>query len=217
MLVLAVVLACGEPASGAGWPFAAVALEDPDGRPWHLGELAGVPALVAVADRGGSSQAVDWGRGIARLRPHGVAGWASAAKVAIVSVADLRAVPGFARGAARWAIDAMIDQQGGGATGPPLLLDWEGAVAGRLGPRDGVANLRLYDAAGTLVLTDEGAPTAEKLERLAAAIDAVLASTPAASPTPAASASPAALPSGAPRALASPPAADGAPAEGLPP
>ncbi|MEW6269149.1 MAG: hypothetical protein AB1689_07605 [Thermodesulfobacteriota bacterium] len=200
LLAVALLLVPGA-AARAGWPFAGVVLEDPDGKRWDLDDLAGKPVLVAVADRAGSAQAVAWGRGIAKLRPQGVAAWATAGKVAILSIADLRAVPGFARGAARWAIDAMVDEQAAGAKGPPLLLDWEGEVAGPVEPRGGVANLRLYDASGTVVLRDEGEPTPEKLERLATKIDELLAASAATPGVPGASA---AAPRATPAAAAVP-------------
>lgn len=153
-------------------PFAGVVLEDPDERPWDLGHLVGHPVLLVVADRAASGESVEWGRGIGAARPQSVAAWIAPGKVAVVSVADLRAVPGFARGTARWIIAAMVGEQGAG--GPPLLLDWDGAVATRIGARDEMPNVRLYAADGTLVLGDEGDATPERIARLAAAIDGLV-------------------------------------------
>ena len=203
VLVLALGLACAgvrdaqaqdaAPVPGASpvaaAPFAGVVLEDPDERPWDLGRLAGHPALVVVADRSASGASVEWGRGIGAARPQGVSAWLAPGKVAVVSVADLRAVPGFARGTARWIIAVMVGEQGAG--GPPLLLDWDGAVATRIGARAGVPNVRLYAADGTLVLRDEGDATPERIARLAAAIDGLVPPPAAAAdaddaPTPAA-------------------------------
>ena len=198
LLVLGLVLACtalprgvraddaltmpaASPAASA--PFAGVVLEDPDAKKWDLASLAGHPALIVVADRSASGESVEWGRGIGTARPHGVAAWIVPGKVAVVSVADLRGVPGFARGTARWIIAKMVGEQGPG--GPPLLLDWDGAVAARIGAHDGVPNVRLYAADGTLVLSDEGDATPERIARLAAAIDR-LVPPPSAAPAPSA-------------------------------
>jgi hypothetical protein len=150
-------------------PFAGVVLEDPEEKAWQLSALAGHPVLLVVADRAASSASVEWGRGIGAARPQSVAAWIVPGKVAVVSIADLRAVPGFARGTARWIIARMVGEQGPG--GPPLLLDWDGAVAERIGAHDGVPNVRLFDADGVLVLSDEGDATPERIARLAAAID----------------------------------------------
>lgn len=169
-------------------PLAGVTLEDPDGRVWKLDELTRVPALVVVADRAASGAAVDWGRALGAARPRSVALWAAPGKVAVVSIADLRGVPSFARGMARWAIAAMVDESEGDA-GPPLLLDWEGTVATRVDARAGTPNLRLYAADGSLVLREDGDATPEKVARLAAAIDSIVArpsSAPSSSPSPAA-------------------------------
>jgi len=185
-LVSAVALGAAEDAA----PFAGVVLEDPEERKWELAALVGHPALMVVADRSASSASVDWGRDIGAARPQGVALWVSPGKVAIVSIADLRAVPGFARGTARWIIARMVGEQGQG--GPPLLLDWEGAVAGRIDAQDGVPNVRLYAADGSLVLRDSGTATPEKIAALAAAIDGLLGAvaTPAAPAPPPSAAAP---------------------------
>jgi hypothetical protein len=171
--------ASSSPASSA--PFAGVVLEDPDERPWDLAQLVGHPVLRVVADRAASGESVAWGRGIGAARPQSVAAWIAPGKVAVVSVADLRAVPGFARGTARWIIATMVGEQGAG--GPPLLLDWDGAVATRIGARDEVPNVRLYGADGTLVLQDQGDATPERIARLAAAIDGLVPPPPAATAT----------------------------------
>ncbi|MBM4246112.1 MAG: hypothetical protein FJ148_20325 [Deltaproteobacteria bacterium] len=158
--------------AGSSAPFTGVVLEDPDERPWDLGQLAGHPVLLVVADRAASGASVEWGRGIGAARPQSVAPWITPGKVAVVSVADLRAVPAFARGTARWIIAQMVGEQGAG--GPPLLLDWDGAVAARIGARDEVPNVRLYAADGTLVLQDQGDATPERVARLAAAVDGLV-------------------------------------------
>jgi hypothetical protein len=170
-------------------PLAGVVLEDPGGRSWDLDALVGQPVLLVVADRGASGKAVDWGRGIAAARPHALAPWASPGTVAILSVADLRGVPGFARGTARWIIAALVGAQAGQG-GPPLLLDWDGKVAVPIAALDGVPNVRLYAADGRLVLGDSGDPTADAITRLAAAIDGLVAAAQAsaAAPTPTAAA-----------------------------
>ncbi len=160
-------------------PLTGVILEDPEEKKWDLSLLAGHPVLVVVADRSASGESVEWGRGIGAARPQSVATWIVPGKVAVVSVADLRGVPGFAHGTARWIIAKMVGEQGAG--GPPLLLDWDGAVASRIDAREGVPNVRLYAPDGTLVLRDEGDATPERIARLAAAIDGLVPPPPAAS------------------------------------
>lgn len=157
---------------GATAPLAGIILEDPDARAWDLSALAGHPVLLVVADRAASGESVEWGRRIGAARPQSVGAWIVPGKTAVVSVADLRAVPGFARGTARWIIAQMVGEQGAG--GPPLLLDWDGVVAQRIGAHDGVPNVRLYASDGTLVLQDEGDATPERIARLAAAIDGLV-------------------------------------------
>lgn len=165
-------------------PLTGVILEDPEEKKWDLSLLAGHPVLVVVADRSASGESVEWGRGIGAARPQSVATWIVPGKVAVVSVADLRGVPGFAHGTARWIIAKMVGEQGAG--GPPLLLDWDGAVASRIDAREGVPNVRLYAPDGTLVLRDEGDATPERIARLATAIDGLVpppsAAPPAATP-----------------------------------
>ena len=158
--------------ASAASPLAGIVLEDPEERKWDLSLLAGHPALVVVADRSASGESVEWGRGIGAARPQSVGTWIVPGKVAVVSVADLRGVPGFAHGTARWIIAKMVGEQGAG--GPPLLLDWDGAVASRVDAREGVPNVRLYAPDGTLVLRDEGDATPERIARLAAAIDGLV-------------------------------------------
>ena len=76
-------------------PLTGVILEDPEEKKWDLSLLAGHPVLVVVADRSASGESVEWGRGIGAARPQSVATWIVPGKVAVVSVADLRGVPGF--------------------------------------------------------------------------------------------------------------------------
>jgi hypothetical protein len=178
VLLAGLALLVAAPAmAGAGAPLraplAGVVLEDAAGHPWDLDALVGQPVLVVLADRSASAKAVAWGRAIGRARPGEVALWASPGKVATLSLADLRAVPGFARGVARWIIAQMVGEHAG-EKGPPLLLDWDGAVAGRVDAEEGVPNVRLYAADGSLVLRDSGDPAPEKVARLATAIDGVV-------------------------------------------
>ncbi len=152
---------------------AAVVLEDVDGRRWPAAEIDAQPLLIVVADRGASEDARAWGREIGRQRGGSVAHWAQPGRVVVVSAADLRAVPSFARGTARWIIAQGRSGRDDGA--PPLMLDWDGALAGPVAAKEGTATVLLYAADGRLLLRDEGAPTAEKIARVVAAIDALLA------------------------------------------
>lgn len=149
-------------------PFAGVVLEDPDGRSWDLTALAGHPALLVVADGEAADGAVAWGKAINDGCPECLAHWVEPGRVTVLSVADLRSVPSFARGTARWMISKMGDEKP--TVGPPRLLDWEGAVAGAVGASEGVPSVRLFDASGALVLEDSGEATPDKVARVVAAI-----------------------------------------------
>lgn len=175
----------------AGPPyFAGVVLEDPRGKAWPLDALREHATLLVIADRAASDDALAWGKGAGEARLASIAHWAEPGKLVVVSILDLRAVPSFARGTARWLIVQMLDEKKPG--GPPRLLDWEGVIATPAGAEEGVATVRLYAPDGALAFADGGAPTPEKLERLLAAIDGVLEglATPAATATPLASATP---------------------------
>ncbi len=177
----------GETQAGPPY-FAGVVLEDPRGKEWPLGELVGQATLVVIADRAAADDALAWGRGAGEARLDRVAHWAEPGKLAVVSVLDLRGIPAVARGTARWLIVQMLDEQK--PAGPPRLLDWDGVIVTPAGAEEGVATVRLYAPDGTLAHADAGTPTPEKLARLLAAIDVVLASAPAPRATPAAAAPP---------------------------
>jgi hypothetical protein len=149
-----------------------VVLEDADGKSWRMAEVDAHPLLVVVADRSASGDARAWGREIAKQRRDVLAHWAQPGRVVIVSAADLRAVPGFARGTARWLIAQARDDDDPGA--PPLMLDWDGALANAVGANEESATVVLYAADGRVLLRDEGSSTPDKVARLAVAIDVAL-------------------------------------------
>jgi hypothetical protein len=167
-------------------PLAGVALEDPDGRSWDLAALAGRPVLVVVADGDAADEAAAWGKAINDACRDCLAHWVEPGRLTVLSVADLRSVPSFARGTARWMISKMGDDEP--VVGPPRLLDWEGAVAGPIGAREGVPNVRLFDASGALVVEASGDATPAEVARVNSAIERLFpakAGEPA-GPTPAA-------------------------------
>jgi hypothetical protein len=160
----------------------ALALEDASGRAWPLAPLAGRTLVVVVADRAGSEQSRAWAEGLAAALPGRLATSAESGKATVVSVADLRGVPAVARPMARWIIARWVGDAAtapGGATGPaavpPLLLDWDGAVASRIEARPDVANVVVLDRDGRAAARERGAASAEALARIAAAVDASLA------------------------------------------
>ena len=153
-------------------------LEDSREHRWNLAEIASHPVLLILAGRKGSDQAVAWGEGIHRRHPDGLALWAKPADpraVVVVSDADLHEVPGFLRGLVRWRIAAVVaDRERSGRQGPPLLLDWEGAVPRAVGAdTSGDAVVVLLAADRVERARFSGQPTEDSLGRLAAAIDAV--------------------------------------------
>lgn len=166
--------------------FEGVVLEDPRGKEWPLGALRGHATLLVIADRAASDDALAWGKGAGEARLDDVAHWAAPGKLTVVSVLDLRGIPEIARGTARWLILRMLDEQK--LAGPPRLMDWDGVIVTPAGAEEGVATVRLYAPDGTLVHADGGAPTPEKLARLLAAIDGVLAGLAPPQASPAASA-----------------------------
>lgn len=158
----------------------AASLEDTKDRRWNLSEIAAQPVLLILAGRKGSDQAVAWGEGIHRRHPDGLAIWASPSDpsaVVVVSDADLHEVPAMLRGVVRWRIGAVIaDRERQGRPGPPLLLDWEGAIPRAVGAdTSGDAVVVLLDRDRAEHARFSGEPTETTLGELAAAIDALRA------------------------------------------
>ena len=79
-------------------------------------------------------------------------------QVAIVGIADVRAVPGFLRGKVRRKFAA--------GQARPILLDWEGEVLNRLDPEKGVPNAYLISASGGLLFQASGSASDANLKEL---------------------------------------------------
>ena len=159
----------------AGGRISAAVLEDPDGRPWRLSELDGQPVVVVVADRAASGEAVDWGRRIGAAWGERISLWSDRERVAVLSVADLRAVPGFARGIARWIIARLVADEAdpAGRASPPLLLDWDGVVIGALDVEPEGATVIVLGRDRGVEFVATGEPTEEKVARLGTALERV--------------------------------------------
>jgi hypothetical protein len=141
-------------------PLAGVVLEDDAGRSWRLGELVGTPVLLVVADRTASADANEWGRRLAAAGAP-LAPWRAAGTATWLAVADLRRVPEYAREAAR---ARVREREAGRSPGErqrssPLLLDWDGRIAGPLGAERGRALVVLIGADGRILIQARGAPT----------------------------------------------------------
>ncbi len=109
----------------------AIELEDQFGALHHFAFPRTNPVVLLAADRKGYE---------------GLAPWIEAShqrwreRAGIVGVADLRAVPGFVQGKVRRKFRS--------GQGYPVLLDWDGAVLGRLRPEACVPKAFLLDTRG---------------------------------------------------------------------
>jgi len=144
----------------AAHPLAAVVLEDDGGRSWQLSELVGVPVLLVIADRTASAEASEWGRRLAATDAPLVP-WRTDGKVAWLAVADLRRVPDYARDAAR---ERMRAWEAGRSPGErkhssPLLLDWNGQVAGPFDTERGRVLVVLVGTDGRILVQARGTAT----------------------------------------------------------
>jgi hypothetical protein len=158
-------------AAADGNPLAGVVLDDVSGRTWRLGDLAGSPVLLVIADRTGLTEAQAWGTRLAAASIP-LAPWRATGSVAWLAVADLRRVPEYARDAARaraegWEAARAADVR---RLRSPLLLDWTGRLAARFAPDRGRALLVLLASDGRVLLQERGAPTDQGLSRLSETI-----------------------------------------------
>jgi hypothetical protein len=133
---------------------------DAAGRSWRLGDLAGAPVLLVVADRTASASANEWGRRLAAAGAP-LAPWRAEGTAAWLAVADLRRVPEYARDAAR---ARVREREAGRSPGErqhssPLLLDWDGRIAGPLGAERGRVLVVLIGADGRILIQARGEPT----------------------------------------------------------
>jgi hypothetical protein len=114
-------------------------------------------SVLIFADRTGSEQLEDWIRPIyARYRTD----------IGIYGVAQLPAVPGFARGLVRAAFRERVQY--------PVMLDWQGQVSQSYDYQSGQTNLFVIDIHGTIIHTAIGAINASKLQDVLRHIDRLL-------------------------------------------
>ena len=110
--------------------------------------------VLAFADQKGSQQMEAW---ITPLYQH------FQERIEIQGIAELSAVPAFARGIARGIISGLVEQ--------PILLDWSGQVAQSFGARSGVTHLFVISEQGEIIAEESGAFDLEALKRLARVIE----------------------------------------------
>lgn len=136
----------------------AFALEDLRGAKQYFSFPRSQPLLLALADREGAEQMEAW------IKPL-YARYTS--EIEIHGIAELSAVPGFARGIARGIIGSLVSQ--------PIMLDWTGDVVQQFGAAKGQTVLVLISPSGQIRLREQGAHTAAGFARLTTAVDSLLA------------------------------------------
>ncbi len=157
MLLGCVVVRGGE---NPPWPTnapALVKLEDQFGKPQKLAFPSANVTLLAIADQKGSAEVNAW---IAALKPR------YAERIDIRGLADIGAVPGFLQGHISRKIQATRKY--------PVMMDWSGKVSDRFGYRQGVANILVIDADGTIRERVWGAATDNGVSLISHALDAAL-------------------------------------------
>jgi len=152
-------------------PLAGIVLEDDDGHPRKLDELAGSPVLVVVADRRAAEQANAWGTRLAAGAP-ALTAWRAPGSVAWLSIVDGRGVPEYARDTARKTVrERNADPER--RRRATFLLDWDGVLAERLESQRGRVLLVLLSRDHVPFARAGGAPTDEAVAQLLEAITSV--------------------------------------------
>lgn len=113
--------------------------------------------VLAIADQKGSEGMENW---IKPLYDR------YTSRIDIEGVAELSAVPGFARGIARGIISGLVKQ--------PILLDWTGEVSQQFKAQKNITNLYVINPQGQIIASSSGEATLEKLKEMVAAIDSAL-------------------------------------------
>lgn len=113
--------------------------------------------ILAIADQGGSSEMENWIKPLYDRYTD---------RVDIQGVAELAAVPKFARGIARGIIDGMVEQ--------PILLDWTGNVSQQFGAQKQTANVYVISTEGYILAQASGTAQLDKLKALARVVDEAL-------------------------------------------
>jgi hypothetical protein len=113
--------------------------------------------ILAIADQKGSETMENWIKPLFdRYRD----------KIEIQGVAELSAVPKFARGIARGIISGLVKQ--------PILLDWTGTVSTQFGAKPGKTNLYAINTQGQIIAQASGVANLEKLTAIVEIIDPIL-------------------------------------------
>lgn len=132
-------------------------LEDLKGQKRQFAYPLAKPTVMAFADQKGAEQMEAW---ITPLFTR------YGERIEIHGVAELSAVPGFARGIARGIIAGIVEQ--------PVMLDWTGKVSKQFGMKAKVTNIYLLDTQGRIVVEGSGIADLEKLTAFVKAIDPLL-------------------------------------------
>lgn len=113
--------------------------------------------IIAIADQKGSEDMENWIQPLYDRYTD---------SVDIQGVAELSAVPKFARGIARGIISGIVKQ--------PIMLDWTGTVSSQFGAQAGVTNVYAINAQGQIIAQGSGAANLDKLKAIAESVDAAL-------------------------------------------
>lgn len=113
--------------------------------------------ILAIADQKGSEDMENWIKPLYDRYND---------SVEIQGVAELSAVPKFARGIARGIISGIVKQ--------PIMLDWTGNVSGQFGAKAGVTNVYAINAQGQIIASGSGIASLDKLKAIAERVDNAL-------------------------------------------
>ncbi|MBC7543740.1 MAG: hypothetical protein H7338_13520 [Candidatus Sericytochromatia bacterium] len=117
----------------------------------------GKPSVLAFGDQKGSDQLDGWIKPLyARFTD----------QVDIDGVAELSAVPGFARGMVRGIMGSLVPK--------PIMLDWDASVSKAYGYKGGQAAILVINASGGIVWRGTGAVTQTGLDEVARLIGQLL-------------------------------------------
>ncbi len=133
----------------------AFTLENLDGETQQFSFPRSKPLILAIADQKGSEQMEAW---IQPLYDR------YESQVDIHGVAELSAVPKFARGMARGIISRLVKQ--------PIMLDWTGNVSASFEATADVTNIYVISTEGEILARSSDVANLDKLKTIAAAMDA---------------------------------------------
>jgi len=167
-LVVAVATIATATTPAAPSPLAGLTLDDQRGRAWRLDELTGVPVVIVVGDRATQADATRWGEALGEAREAVLAPWRSPGAVTVLSIARLPDVPTLLRATV---VRLLPPPAAESRRSSPLLLDWGGRLAARLGLDDDAAAVVVLGPAHDERARASGAPDDAALARLLAAID----------------------------------------------